>query len=217
MARRQARWLTLRIEAPAQPDPVGGSGPEDGRTRGTAEPGDGCRADSYRPWSATTRAAPQSRQPPLSACLMASAPTHDGAQTPKPAPSGRRPPAHPARRTPAGRRGSGAGPSRRPRRRDNGHRAPGFWSRLQHMVALSSQKPAPSGRTRREATGAPGARPPAHPARGHRRTRPEATGAPGPRPPAHPARRTPAGRRGSGAGPSRRPRRRDNGHRAPVL
>src|SRR5664279_4957655 len=89
VARRQARWLTLRIEAPAQPDPVGGSGPEDGRTRGTAGPGDGCRADSYRPWSATTRAAPQARQPPLSACFMVSAPTHGGVQTPKPAPSGR--------------------------------------------------------------------------------------------------------------------------------
>ena len=40
----------------------------------------GCRADSYRPWSATAPAAPQARQLPLSAISVVSAPTHGGAE-----------------------------------------------------------------------------------------------------------------------------------------
>ena len=77
------------VDAPHSSTGTAGPGGRDG-------PGDGCRADSYRPWSATTRAAPQARQPPLSACLMVSAPTHGGAQTPNPAFSARAGPSVPA-------------------------------------------------------------------------------------------------------------------------
>ena len=47
----------------------------------------GCRADSYRPWSATAPAAPQARQLALSAISVVSAPTPGGAENGKAEPS----------------------------------------------------------------------------------------------------------------------------------